>query len=62
MNSANFTVPRCVPENVEELEKIERERQVLDPNRCAAGYRLDVPESVDIHRRGGYTGTCNPIN
>ena len=58
MNALNFTVPRCVPENVEELEKAERERQVFDPNRCAPGYKLDVQPHVDIHRRGDTIGSC----
>ena len=62
MNSQNFTLPKCIPENVEELERAERERQVFDPNRCAVGYKLQVGESVDIHRRGDTIGTCNKID
>jgi len=50
MNSQNFTTQRCVPESVEDVEKAEREREVFDPNRCAEGYKLDVPESADINR------------
>ena len=61
MRSQNFTSERCVPEDVEELERAERERQVFDPNRCAPGYKLQVSESVDIHRRGQILGTCNEI-
>ena len=30
MNSANFTISRCVPESAEEVEKAERERQVTE--------------------------------
>jgi hypothetical protein len=62
MNSANFTIPRCVPESAEEVEKAERERQVLDPNRCAPGHRLQVGETVDIHKRGDNIGNCYPID
>ena len=58
MNSANFTIQRCVPESVEDVEKAERERQVLNPNRCAIGYKLNVQPSVDIHRRGDNIGSC----
>ena len=61
MRSSNFTTERCVPKNVEELEKIEREREVFDPNRCAIGYKLDVQPSVDIHRRGDNIGSCIKI-
>jgi hypothetical protein len=61
MVSSNFTIPRCVPESVEEVEKAERERQVLNPNRCAPGYKLDVPEHIDIQRRGYNIGSCNPV-
>ena len=42
-------------------KRVERERQVFDPNRCAPGYKLQVSESVDIHRRGQIIGTCNEI-
>jgi hypothetical protein len=62
MSSANFTLPRCVPESVKEVENAERERQVLDPNRCASGYKLDVAERIDILRRDGNIGTCNSID
>lgn len=58
MQSTNFTINRCVPEDVEQLEIAERKRQVPDPNRCAPGYRLEVSQSVDIHRRGDNIGTC----
>jgi hypothetical protein len=62
MSGTNFTVSRCVPESVKEVEEAERERQVLDPNRCAPGYRLEVGETVDIHRRGDNIGNCIKSN
>ena len=61
MSSQNFTTQRCVSESVEDVEKAERERQVFDPHRCAPGYKLQVSESVDIHRRGQIIGPCNEI-
>ena len=58
MRSQNFTTERCVPENVEELEKNERETKVFDPDRCAIGYKLKVQSNEDIHQRGHTIGQC----
>jgi hypothetical protein len=63
MTNQNFSSARCVPQNVEEVEKAEREREVLDPNRCVPGYKLQVSENTDIFRTGGNPiGSCNKID
>jgi hypothetical protein len=41
------------PEDIDGIEKAERERQVFNPNRCAKCYQLDVQKSIDIQRRDG---------
>jgi hypothetical protein len=48
MNALNFTTPRCVPEDSDELELEERREKVFDPNRCAPGYKLDLPSHLNI--------------
>ena len=63
MNSQNFTTPKCVPENIEDVKIAQREREVHDKNRCAEGYKLQVTESEDIFRTGDNPiGSCNKID
>jgi hypothetical protein len=50
MDSVNFSSPKCVPDDRDQLEFEERTRQVYDPNRCARGYELDVPPNTNVWR------------
>jgi hypothetical protein len=63
MNSANFTVPRCIPMSDWDVLKAERFREVYDPGRCAEGYKLDVGSysQVEVLRKPDNIGTCNKI-
>ena len=59
MYSQNFTTTKCVPKSLELSQTAERKREVNDENRCAEGYKLNVPENVDIWRTGGPIGSCS---
>jgi hypothetical protein len=52
MRSANFTVARCVPINVNQVFKDQQFRDITDPNRCGEGYELgNVEDLVPYERR-----------
>ena len=63
MSHVNFTTSRCVPESLEDVKIAQREREVNDKNRCAEGHKLNVPENIDIFRRGDNPiGSCAKIH
>lgn len=59
MTSVNFSTPKCVPMDDEEMFEEEREREVFDPNRCAEGYDLRVNANhLQVQMRGDNIGSC----
>jgi hypothetical protein len=59
MTSVNFSTPKCVPMDDEEMFEEEREREVFDPNRCAEGYDLRVNANhLQVQTRGDNVGSC----
>jgi hypothetical protein len=62
MHSQNFTTSKCVPKSLQLSQTAERKREVNNENRCAEGYKLNVPEGTDIWRTGGPIGSCTKIH
>jgi hypothetical protein len=59
MTSVNFTTPKCIPMDDEEMFEEERERKVFDQNRCTKGYDLQVnADHLQVLSRGDNIGQC----
>ena len=62
-NETGNGIAKCVPKSFKVTTNDQKERESLDPLRCALGYKLEINDSENIYRRGGDDpiGSCIKI-